>query len=67
MPSELLNHPELWGYKKGDLNVTPMIPFGSTVFAHVAAKNQAPLDFKCFETISMGRCKMRNSFTQPSD
>jgi len=46
---------ELWGYKKGDLNVTPMILFGSTVLAHVAAKNQAPLDFKCFETISMGR------------
>ena len=45
---------ELWGYKKGDLNVTPMIPFGSTVLAHVATKHQAPLDFKCFKTISMG-------------
>ena len=31
-----------------------MIPFGSRVLAHVAPKIQAPLDFKCFETISLG-------------
>ena len=51
-PSKSRN--EMWGLKKGDLLTTPMIPFGSRVLAHVAAKNQAPLDYKCFETISLG-------------
>jgi hypothetical protein len=51
-PSKSRN--EMWGLGKGDLLNTPMIPFGSRVFAHIAAKSQAPLDFKCIETISLG-------------
>jgi hypothetical protein len=51
-PSKSRN--EMWGLEKGDLLNTPMIPFGSRVYAHVAAKNQAPLAFKCIETISLG-------------
>jgi len=45
---------EVWGLDKVDLNATPMIPFGSSVLAHVNAKNQPPLADKCFKTISVG-------------
>ena len=45
---------QMWGLDKVDLGATPMTPLGSSVLAHVSAKNQAPLARKCFQTISMG-------------
>jgi hypothetical protein len=45
---------EAFGGAKTDLKVTPMIPFGSRVLAHIPVKHQKALGYKCFETISMG-------------
>ena len=43
-----------FGGKKVDLLDTPLIPFGSVVYAHIPTKNQTALGFKCIETVSFG-------------
>jgi len=52
--NKTISRNEAWGLKKCNLLNTPFIPFGSVVYAHIAAINQAPLDYKCFKTISLG-------------
>jgi hypothetical protein len=44
---------EKFGLRKTDLLVTPMIPFGSRVLAHIPLEHQTALSGKCFETIMM--------------
>jgi hypothetical protein len=43
-----------FGGKKTDLSTTVIFPFGSIVLAHISAKHQTSLSYKCFEAIYMG-------------
>jgi hypothetical protein len=50
----MISRNEAFGGSKTDLLVTPMIPWGSKVLAHIPVKHQTALGYKCFPTMAMG-------------
>jgi len=44
-----------WGHSKTSLNISPLLPFGSRVLAHLPLKMQTALSGRAFPTIFVGR------------